>query len=83
VDVYNHTTSKGLALKRLQNHYQADFDTTMAFGDYFNDVSMLREAKYSYAMANAPKGVKEEATFEAASNDNYGVLQVIYDRILG
>lgn len=83
VDVYNPTTSKGLALRKLQDHYGAKFDSTMVFGDYFNDVSMLKEAKYSYAMANAPDGVKEAASYEAASNDNYGVLQVIYDRILG
>ncbi len=83
VDVYNHTASKGLALKKLQEHYGASFENTMVFGDYFNDVSMMKEAKYSYAMANAPDGVKAEATYEAASNEQYGVLQVIYDRILG
>lgn len=83
VDVYNPTTSKGLALKKLQEHYGAEFKNTMVFGDYFNDVSMMQEAKYSYAVANAPAGVKEVATYEAASNDEYGVLQVIYDRILG
>lgn len=83
VDVYNQSTSKGFALKKLQEYYGANFESTMVFGDYFNDVSMMKEAKYSYAMANAPDGVKSEATYEAASNDNYGVLQVIYDRILG
>jgi hypothetical protein len=83
VDVYNQSTSKGFALKKLQEHYGANFDNTMVFGDYFNDVSMMKEAKYSYAMANAPAGVKDEATYEAASNEQYGVLQVIYDRILG
>jgi hypothetical protein len=83
VDVYNQSTSKGFALKKLQEYYGANFENTMVFGDYFNDVSMMKEAKYSYAMANAPDGVKSEANYEAASNDNYGVLQVIYDRILG
>jgi hypothetical protein len=82
-DIYHKETSKGVALKKLQEHYQANYEETMVFGDYFNDVSMLKQAKYSYAMANAPEGVKAEATYEAPSNKEYGVLQVIYDRILG
>jgi hypothetical protein len=82
-DIYHKETSKGVALKALQDHFDAKFHETMVFGDYFNDVSMLKEAHYSYAMGNAPQGVKEIANFETVSNDEYGVLQVIYDRILG
>ena len=82
-DIYHKDTSKGVALQKLQEYYQVSYEETMVFGDYFNDVSMLQQAKYSYAMANAPEGVKAVATYEAASNEEYGVLQVIYDRILG
>lgn len=82
-DIYHKETSKGVALKAMQDYFHAAFHETMVFGDYFNDVSMLKEGYYSYAMANAPEGVKEIANFQTASNDDYGVHQVIYDRILG
>jgi hydroxymethylpyrimidine pyrophosphatase-like HAD family hydrolase len=54
----------------------------MAFGDYFNDVEMLNEAYFSYAMANAPEGVKEHARFIAKSNIENGVVNAIKDVVL-
>lgn len=52
-------------------------DHLMAFGDGGNDIEMLKLAKYSYAMANAPKNVKAAANYQAKSNDESGVLDVI------
>jgi len=51
----------------------------MAFGDYMNDIEMLSKASYSYAMENAHPFVKEMASFEAASNDSFGVLEIVKD----
>ncbi|WP_229311241.1 HAD hydrolase family protein [Streptococcus sp. HF-1907] len=48
----------------------------MAFGDGGNDIEMLRLAGQSYAMANAPLLVQNEAKYLAPSNDD-GVLSVL------
>lgn len=68
---------KGVALKYLQGMFGVCCEETMVFGDYFNDVPMMEAAYYSYAVSNAPAGVKEKARFEAPSNSEEGVLKVI------
>jgi len=42
---------------------------------------MLKEAKYNYAMENAPEEFKKEADYIAKSNDENGVLEVIKEKI--
>ena len=49
----------------------------MAFGDYHNDLEMLKKAEYSFAMENAHPDVKEIANYETYSNDNLGVESII------
>ncbi len=77
VDISNADISKGSAVKMIQQMYQITKEETMAFGDYLNDLEMLREAKYSYAMANAIPEIKEAANFIAPSNDEEGVIKII------
>jgi hydroxymethylpyrimidine pyrophosphatase-like HAD family hydrolase len=54
----------------------------MTLGDYYNDIDMLKMAHYSYAMANAPTGVKEHARFIARSNNEDGVIKAIKEIVL-
>ena len=49
----------------------------MAFGDQLNDVEMLKQAYYSFAVANARDEVKKAARFQADSNVNNGVLKIL------
>ncbi|HFI0747797.1 Cof-type HAD-IIB family hydrolase [Streptococcus sp. A22] len=49
----------------------------MAFGDSDNDLEMLAQAGYSYAMENATDRVKAVAKYRAPSHLDSGVLQVI------
>ena len=55
----------------------------MAFGDFNNDIEMLKTAKYSFAMGNASESVKDAANFEAPDNNSFGVSRVIRDFVLG
>lgn len=71
---------KGVAIKKLQDMFGVSFQETMVFGDYFNDVPMMEVAYYSYAVKNAPEGVRAKARFEAPSNSDEGVLKVIYQK---
>ena len=77
LDVMNKNINKGVALKKLQKSLNILPEQTMAFGDYMNDIEMLKNSKYSYAMENAHPFVKETASFAASSNDNFGVLKIV------
>lgn len=49
----------------------------MTFGDQLNDIEMLKQAYYSFAVANARPEVKEAARFETDSNVQDGVLKIL------
>ena len=49
----------------------------MVFGDQLNDLEMMEQAYYSFAVANARKEVKKAARFQADSNVNGGVLKIL------
>jgi hydroxymethylpyrimidine pyrophosphatase-like HAD family hydrolase len=53
----------------------------MAFGDYLNDLEMMQQAHHSYAMENAHPAIKEAARFQAKSNDEKGVFEVLNELI--
>ncbi len=77
LDIMNKNINKGIALEKLQKSLNITPEQTMAFGDYMNDIQMLENSKYSYAMRNAHPSVKKAANFEACSNDQFGVLETI------
>lgn len=82
-DVMNAGITKGGALEHLQKTLGVSPDETMAFGDYYNDVSFLSRASYSYVMENADEAMRRCGNFIAPSNDEYGVAQVIRRFVLG
>lgn len=51
------------------------------FGDGGNDIEMLRQAGFSFAMENAGSAVVAAAKYRAGSNNREGVLDVI-DKVL-
>lgn len=82
LDIYNKGVNKGKALNLLQSKFNIKKMETMIFGDYYNDLEMLQEGYYSYAMKNAPQEIKEVANFIAKSNSENGVLEIIKEKIL-
>ncbi len=68
---------KGQAVRALQNEIGVDRDQTATFGDFHNDISMLKEARWSFAMANAHAEVVEAAAYIAPSNNEDGVGRVL------
>jgi HAD superfamily hydrolase (TIGR01484 family) len=81
VDISETITNKGNALTFLQNHFNIKPSETMVFGDFNNDLEMLKCADYSYAMANAHPDVKAIANYETESNDEFGVELILEDLI--
>ncbi len=72
-------TSKGAALKEIKQQYHLSDKDVVVFGDFDNDISILQEAYYSYAMTNASQGAKEAANFICPGNNNNGVIKTLCD----
>ena len=77
LDIMPLDANKGIALQKVQEYFGVSAQTTMVFGDYMNDLEMLQNAYYNYAMANAHDEIKKIARFEAKSNNESGVTETI------
>lgn len=77
IDVANADANKGRALREIQEQNHISFEESMAFGDYFNDVEMLQQVKYSYATSNAHPMIKSIVSYHTSSNDEDGVMKVL------
>lgn len=64
---------KARSLARLLARLNRSAADLIAFGDGYNDLSMLRYAGMGVAMANAAPEVRAEADFVTASNEEDGV----------
>lgn len=78
LDMTNLTATKGTALLKIMEHCDVKPDEVMAFGDYLNDMEMIRIAESSYAMKNAHPELIEAATYVTVhDNNNDGVVKVL------
>lgn len=78
IDIANKTVNKGDAMRKIQEITGASYETSLAFGDYLNDSSLLQSCKQSYAMTNAHPELKKMARYESvASNDENGVMKTL------
>jgi len=77
LDLSHKLAHKGKALDVVQKKFGIAREHTMVFGDYLNDVEMMGEAYFSFAMKNAHPKVKKAARFETHDNNNRGVLSVL------
>ena len=77
IDFMSPDVNKGNAVKLLQDSLEILPEETMVFGDQLNDVEMMRQAYYSFAMGNARDEVKEAARFVTDRNTEDGVLKVL------
>lgn len=71
------TVDKAASLDRLLHHIGIDTDECIAFGDGFNDISMIRYAGLGIAMSNAAAPVKQAADYITASNDEDGIALLL------
>lgn len=77
IDIMNKEVDKGNALKFLLETLNLHQDDVAAFGDYHNDIGMLKLAKYSYAVDNAHEDVKKVAKKIIGNNNEAPVTSVI------
>ncbi|MDF2783974.1 MAG: sugar phosphatase [Pantoea eucrina] len=74
---------KANGLRLLQQRWGIESSEVLAFGDGGNDLEMLAQSGFSFAMQNAPERVKAAARYGAADNNHAGVLQVIEQMLAG
>ena len=77
VDLMRTGVSKDGALEELCGTLGITTADCMAFGDYLNDIELLRTAGESYAMANAHEQLAALAKYRCPSNDEDGVCRTI------
>lgn len=68
---------KGGALEFLAEYYHIPLEETVAIGDNYNDIPMIRKAGLGVAVENAVAAAKDAADFITKSCDDDGVAYVI------
>ena len=76
--------TKAMALALLCTHLGVSIERVTAFGDWHNDIELLKAAGCGVAMKNAPRPAREAADLVCPyTNDEDGVALFIEERILG
>ena len=73
IEINHIDAQKGIAVKHMADRLGISLAEVMTIGDNFNDISMLKIAGVSFAMANAEAGVKQVARYEAGHHNESGV----------
>lgn len=81
VDISELKVNKGRAIRLLQKKFDITQAETMVFGDFNNDLEMIEQAYFSYAMENAHPNVKKAARFKTKSNNEAGVEIILQELI--
>ena len=84
LEFYDREAGKGRALTALCHHYGIEQELTLAFGDNFNDVSLLRAAGCGVAVANANQEAVAAADWVSPlSNNESAVADAIKRLVVG
>lgn len=73
LDIMDGSVTKGTAIKQLCFTWNIPLEDTIAFGDHYNDVDMLKTVGKGFLMANAPEKLKQQFSLHTRSNDEDGI----------
>jgi len=82
VDVAQGGNSKGKRLAQWVESQGLSMNEVIAFGDNFNDLSMLESAGLGGAMGNANDAIKARADIVIGTNLETGIAETIYQHLL-
>ncbi len=74
--------SKGSMLPLLLDHLGINRDELMAFGDHYNDLTMIGYAGMGVAMGNGEAEIKKIANYVCPSNDDDGIAETLNKFVL-
>ncbi|NCA99820.1 MAG: HAD family phosphatase [Clostridia bacterium] len=77
LDILDRKASKGEAVRVLQKMFGISKSQTAVIGDNYNDIPMVGESGYSFAVGNACDELKRLAQHVVASNNENGVAEAI------
>ncbi len=77
IEIFATEVSKRLGLETVSARLEVDREETMAIGDHFNDLEMIRWAGIGVAMGNALVEVKSTADWVTGTVEEDGVAQAI------
>ncbi|NIY47328.1 pyridoxal phosphatase [Cedecea colo] len=82
VDVAQSGNSKGKRLAQWVESEGLSMDQVIAFGDNYNDLSMLEAAGLGVAMGNADEAIKARADLVIGTNLEAGIAETLYRHLL-
>lgn len=82
VDVAQRGNSKGNRLAQWVESQGLSMSQVIAFGDNFNDLSMLESAGLGVAMGNADEAIKARADLVIGTNLETGIAETIYKHLI-
>ena len=83
LEFFHSQVSKATAMDQIGKLYGFTPDQTIAIGDGFNDLPMIRHAALGVAMSNAPEGVRRHADYITThTNNEDGVAEVLKKFVL-
>ncbi|GFI61826.1 5-amino-6-(5-phospho-D-ribitylamino)uracil phosphatase YcsE [Clostridiales bacterium] len=74
--------TKGEALAELADDLGIDVNATIAMGDSYNDLSMIKAAGLGVAMRNAIQPLKDEAGYITKGTNNEGAVAEVINRYI-
>lgn len=79
LEVLNKNANKGIAVLEMLKRFGISTEETMAFGDQWNDLEMLKTVKYGFLMGNATEDLKKEFPRDriTLTNDEDGILEIL------
>ena len=77
VDLSSASYKKGDGVKTVLNYFGYRKDEAMAFGDDLADITMFNEVKFSIAMGNAKKEVKDSSFYVCENIEEDGVYNTL------
>jgi len=69
--------SKGMLLYKLAELLGVSKRKTIAVGDYYNDISMIRSAGLGFAVANAVEDAKAAADYVTVGNNDHAIAAIV------
>ena len=82
IEIMSDLGHKGTGLREMARHFGISMENTVAIGDNFNDLPMMKAAGLSIAMGNAEAPVKELCDVVTKTNDEDGVAFAIREYVL-
>lgn len=79
IEIMAKGSNKGNAVKIIADYLNIDREDIIAFGDNYNDITMLEFAGTGVAMGNADEFVKSKADYVTKKNTESGVAKALYE----